>query len=128
MTVLKEWKVAVVPTESEPDEHEIVVERTEDEIVIHWVCGATRTFEPATLKRALEHFDLVMANDGAGDLWFNDRDSANAGYIARLDDGNFMAHDSMMPTDEAHRVPWDEFNAALKAAIPKPRIRKAKKS
>ena len=122
---LREWTVPTVDDAGDPMETFVVVKRTDAEVIVVWVCGAIRTFMPADLRRALERFDLVMANNGQGDLWYGDRDSTGSPYDARLDDGNFMADEST--SDRAYRVPWDEFSKALKAAIPKPRIRKAKK-
>lgn len=119
MTTLKEWTVDSV---GEPGQ--VRVERTEDEVIVHWVCGATRHFKPADLKRALDLFNIVMANNGAGDLWYGDGDSDHRHYSARLDDGNFMADERAH--DGAYKVPWGEFSKALRAAIPKPRIRKPK--
>lgn len=119
----KEWTVNII---GEPGQ--VKVERTEDEVIVHWVCGATRHFEPAALKQALDNFDLVSANDGSGDLWYGDHDSVRRRYSARLDDGNFMADERI--SDGAYKVPWDEFSKALRAALPKPRarIRKPKAS
>lgn len=122
--VLKEWKVDSI---GEPGQ--VTVQRREEDIVVVWICGASRHFAPADLKSALERFDLVMSNDGTGDLWYGDRDTGERRYHARLDNGNFMADENA--SDGAYKVPWDEFSKALHAALPKPRqrgVRKAKKT
>jgi hypothetical protein len=121
--VLRQWVIDIVPTEEDPKAGQVTVQRLDDVVRVVWVCGATRDFMPAALRRALERFDAVSANDGAGDLWYGDADSRGETYLARLDDGNFMADQSL--TDRAYRVPWAEFRDALRKAIPKPRARKA---
>lgn len=115
--VLKTWTV------DNGEGRIVTVDRLDDEVRVTWFCGATRTFTPALLKAALEHFDAVTAA-GDGDVWYGDNDSPGARYFARLDGDALIAHEEM--DDDARKVSWSEFRAALEAAIPKPRGRTRK--
>ena len=113
------WTIKALPRGDEDEPGDVTIERDDAHIIVHWVCGASRTFTPAALRRALGLFEAVIANDGTGDLWYGDSDSPGQAYVARLDNGNFVADANIV--EDAYMVPWEEFESALRKAIPKPR-------
>jgi len=92
------WTIKALPRGDEDEPGDVTIERDDAHIIVHWVCGASRTFTPAALRRALGLFEAVIANDGTGDLWYGDSDSPGQAYVARLDNGNFVADANIVET------------------------------
>jgi hypothetical protein len=88
------------------------LEEGPDRVRVTWLCGETRSFEPAALRATVRHLETAARYPQA---WFEGRDSNGKRFYARIEDDRFYA--DAVPSGGAS-VPWSSLRDALLDTTP----------